>query len=109
MLLSDLELHGTLRVGEQRAIRLADLKVNGLVFDLNYDIIIEFTIQTLEELSGNIGAVSLPLNWRLAWPSFGKLFSNEVQRRTEMALTVAWGHLVVRDHRGREDREVFKG
>ena len=67
MLLSDLELQGsvgtTLQVGEQRAIRLADLKVNGLEFDLNYDIIIEFTIQTLEELSGSIGAVSLPLNW----------------------------------------------
>ena len=54
--------HVTLRdVGKERMCRLADLKVDGSIFDLDNDIVVKLTIERFEELHARIGTISFPV------------------------------------------------
>src|SRR6185437_1909838 len=60
--LRDLELDrfaGLLHCPKQRRRRLAHLKINGPVFDLEYDIVFEFSVQRVKVIVGGSGAVGL--------------------------------------------------
>src|ERR1700686_3731877 len=60
--LSDLQFHRHVRLlqtTEERRNRLADLKINWPMLDLNNDVVIEFAIEWMENIVGRPGAVSL--------------------------------------------------
>src|SRR2546429_184921 len=60
--LSDLQLHchiGALQPGKEGRNRFADLKVNGSMFDLNDDVVVELAIEGMENIVRSFRAVIL--------------------------------------------------
>src|SRR5260370_34512173 len=60
--LSDLQLHchiGELQPGKEGRNRFADLKVNGPMFDLNDDVVVELAIEGMENIVRSFRAVTL--------------------------------------------------
>src|ERR1700674_5200226 len=59
--LSDLQLHrhvGTLQPTKERRNRFAGLKINGPMFDLNNDVVVEFAIEGTENIVRSFRAVT---------------------------------------------------
>src|SRR6267154_595103 len=85
--LGDLQLHchiGALQPGKEGRNRFADLKVNGPMFDLNDDVVVELAIEGMENVVGSFRAVThiggvrgRPAVGGRAGPAFGIRLDNK--------------------------------
>src|SRR5579875_394510 len=58
--LSNLQLErliGSLQAADERRDRLPDLKVDGAIFDLHEDVVVEFAIERMKDVVGCSGAI----------------------------------------------------